>query len=101
MAGFRRAAQRLLHRRGSGHPIADNVTIWLYERGWHGIAVEPQADLAALYAGCARATRWSTAPSGAQAGEIEFHVVDRLHGFSTTVERMRRRQKLGMRSTVR
>src|SRR5258707_9102190 len=35
---------------GAGHPIADNVSFWFYERGWQGIAVEPQADLAGLYA---------------------------------------------------
>jgi uncharacterized membrane protein len=33
---------------GAGHPIADNVSFWFYERGWQGIAVEPQADLVAL-----------------------------------------------------
>jgi len=26
---------------GAGHPIADNVSFWFYERGWHGIVVEP------------------------------------------------------------
>ena len=34
---------------GAGHPIADNVSFWFYERGWHGIVVEPQPELAALY----------------------------------------------------
>src|SRR5215475_13098953 len=34
---------------GGGHPIADNVSFWFYERGWRGIVVEPQPDLAALY----------------------------------------------------
>ena len=57
MAGLRRAADGFYIDVGAGHPIADNVTFWLYERGWHGIAVEPQADLAASTAGYARATR--------------------------------------------
>src|SRR4249920_1146468 len=34
---------------GGGHPIADNVSFWFYERGWQGIVVEPQPELAALY----------------------------------------------------
>ena len=34
---------------GAGHPIADNVSFWFYERGWQGIIVEPQPELAALY----------------------------------------------------
>ena len=34
---------------GAGHPIADNVSFWFYERGWQGIVVEPQPELAALY----------------------------------------------------
>ena len=27
---------------GGGHPVADNVSFWFYERGWQGIVVEPQ-----------------------------------------------------------
>lgn len=34
---------------GAGHPVADNVSLWFYERGWKGIAAEPQGDLAKLY----------------------------------------------------
>src|SRR5258705_11731663 len=34
---------------GAGHPIADNVSFWFYERGWQGVVVEPQPELAALY----------------------------------------------------
>src|SRR5215213_2213035 len=34
---------------GAGHPIADNVSFWFYERGWRGLVIEPQAELAALY----------------------------------------------------
>ena len=31
---------------GGGHPVADNVSFWFYERGWCGVVVEPQAELA-------------------------------------------------------
>ena len=34
---------------GAGHPIADNVSFWFYERGWQGVVVEPQPELSALY----------------------------------------------------
>src|SRR5580658_10158701 len=34
---------------GAGHPIADNVSFWFYERGWQGVVVEPQDELTALY----------------------------------------------------
>ena len=34
---------------GAGHPIADNVSFWFYERGWQGVVVEPQLEIAALY----------------------------------------------------
>ena len=34
---------------GAGHPVADNVSLWFYERGWNGIVDEPIPGLAALY----------------------------------------------------
>jgi len=34
---------------GGGHPVAGSVSFWFYERGWQGIVVEPQSELAALY----------------------------------------------------
>ena len=36
---------------GGGHPVADNVSFWFYLKGWRGLVVEPQAQLAAAYAG--------------------------------------------------
>lgn len=72
---------------GAGHPVADNVTFWLYERGWRGVAVEPQADLAALYPRIRPRDAVVEALVGREAGETAFHRVDRLHGFSTTVEK--------------
>src|SRR5215813_2280942 len=71
---------------GAGHPVADNVSFWFYERGWQGIVVEPQAELAGLYARLRPRDTAVCGLVGRENGEIDFHVVDRLHGFSTTVE---------------
>ncbi len=35
---------------GANHPIEDNVTALFYERGWHGIIIEPNAEYIPLYA---------------------------------------------------
>jgi hypothetical protein len=37
---------------GAGHPVADNVSCWFYQRGWQGIVVERRST-----PGCARAIR--------------------------------------------
>jgi FkbM family methyltransferase len=71
---------------GAGHPIADNVSFWFYERGWQGIVVEPQSELAALYGRLRPRDIAVRGLIGRECGEIDFHVVDRLHGLSTTRE---------------
>lgn len=71
---------------GAGHPVADNVSFWFYERGWRGIVVEPQAELLALYERLRPRDAAVRALIGRENGEAEFHVVDRLHGLSTTRE---------------
>ena len=71
---------------GAGHPIADNVSFWFYERGWQGIVVEPQSELAALYQRLCPRDLAIRGLVGPHCGEIDFHVVERLHGLSTTVE---------------
>jgi FkbM family methyltransferase len=71
---------------GSGHPVADNVSFWFYERGWQGIVVEPQAELAGLYPRLRPRDIVVASLVGRECGETEFHAFDRLHGFSTTVE---------------
>jgi FkbM family methyltransferase len=71
---------------GAGHPIADNVSFWFYERGWQGIIVEPQPELAALYERLRPRDVAVRGLVGSAAGEVDFHVVDRLHGLSTTRE---------------
>jgi FkbM family methyltransferase len=71
---------------GAGHPIADNVSFWFYERGWQGIVVEPQPELAALYGRLRPRDVAVRGLVGSASGEVDFHVVDRLHGLSTTRE---------------
>lgn len=71
---------------GGGHPIADNVSYWFYLKGWRGLVVEPQARLAQLYAHVRPRDITACTLVGSCEGDVEFHVVDRLHGFSTTVE---------------
>ena len=71
---------------GAGHPIADNVSFWFYERGWRGICAEPQPGLAALYPRIRPRDLVFEGLIGRTSGETDFHIVDRLHGFSTTVE---------------
>ena len=71
---------------GAGHPIADNVSFWFYERGWRGICAEPQPDLARLYPHIRPRDLVFDGLIGRTTGETDFHIVDRLHGFSTTVE---------------
>ena len=70
---------------GAGHPVADNVSCWFYLSGWRGIVVEPQAGLLALYADVRPRDIREGRVLGRSVGEVDFHVVDRLHGFSTIV----------------
>ena len=76
---------------GAGHPVADNVSFWFYERGWRGIVVEPQADLAALSGRLRPRDTTVRALIGRADGESDFFLVDRLHGFSSTVEQHARK----------
>jgi FkbM family methyltransferase len=69
---------------GAGHPIADNVSFFFYERGWGGIVVEPQRNLFDLYAQLRPRDTAVAALIGTQSGEADFHVFDSFHGLSTT-----------------
>lgn len=71
---------------GGGHPVADNVSYWFYLKGWRGLVVEPQQQLAALYPHVRPRDAIETCLVGRTDGHADFHIVDRLHGFSTTVE---------------
>lgn len=70
---------------GGGHPIADNVSCWFYERGWRGIVVEPQAALSDLYAHVRPRDTIYHGLVGREVGTARLHVFPRLHGLSTTV----------------
>jgi FkbM family methyltransferase len=70
---------------GGGHPVADNVSFWFYLKGWRGLVVEPQQGLADIYAGVRPRDHTVSCLAGRATGEAEFHVVERMHGFSTTV----------------
>lgn len=70
---------------GGGHPVADNVSFWFYLKGWRGLIVEPQQALADIYAGIRPRDHTVSCLAGRASGEMEFHVVERMHGFSTTV----------------
>jgi FkbM family methyltransferase len=72
---------------GAGHPVADNVSFWFYERGWKGVVVEPQPELAALYARLRPRDAVVCGLVGRERGETDFNVVERLHGLSTTIEK--------------
>jgi len=69
---------------GAGHPIADNVSFFFYERGWHGIVVEPQRKLIDLYARLRPRDIAVTALIGTGSGDADFHVFESFHGLSTT-----------------
>jgi FkbM family methyltransferase len=78
---------------GAGHPIADNVSFWFYERGWCGVVVEPQAELVGLYGRLRPRDTAVCSLIGSHTGTIDFHEVDRLHGFSTTAEPIARQAR--------
>lgn len=68
---------------GGGHPVADNVTFYFYLKGWQGLVVEPQDDLAKLYANIRPRDYTVSTLAGRTDGEIDFHIVDGLHGLSS------------------
>lgn len=70
---------------GGGHPVADNVSLWFYERGWRGIVVEPQSAAASLYAKVRPRDVVYEGLVGRADGTAELHAFDRLHGLSTIV----------------
>jgi FkbM family methyltransferase len=87
---------------GAGHPVADNVSFWFYLQGWRGLVVEPQKALAGLYAHVRPRDTVACALVGRSEGEADFHEVERLHGFSTTVlEHARGAEAFGARFETR
>jgi FkbM family methyltransferase len=87
---------------GAGHPVADNVSCWFYLQGWRGLIVEPQAALVELYGAVRPRDIAEGCLVGDRQGEVDFHIVDRLHGFSTMRPEVARQvQTLGVRSQVK
>lgn len=70
---------------GAGHPVADNVSYWFYLRGWRGLVVEPQRRLLDIYAHLRPRDIAVCSLVGEHDGDADFHIVERLHGFSTTI----------------
>lgn len=70
---------------GGGHPVADNVSIYFYLKGWRGLVVEPQEKLATAYAGIRPRDVVVSSLAGREAGTIDFHVVEGMHGLSSAV----------------
>ncbi|HRK17869.1 MAG TPA: FkbM family methyltransferase [Hyphomicrobiaceae bacterium] len=68
---------------GGGHPVADNVSFWFYLKGWRGLVVEPQEKLANAYAAIRPRDAVIAHLAGRTSGEIDFHVVEGLHGLSS------------------
>jgi FkbM family methyltransferase len=86
---------------GGGHPVADNVSFWFYLKGWRGLVVEPQQGLAGLYAHVRPRDHVACCLAGRADGEAEFHLVEKLHGFSSTVrEHAAGAEKFGARFTT-
>lgn len=70
---------------GGGHPVADNVSMYFYLKGWRGLVVEPQEALARAYAGVRPRDTVVSSLAGRAAGTIDFHVVEGMHGLSSAV----------------
>ena len=71
---------------GAGHPVHSNVSFLYYLRGWSGITVEPNPWLAQLSEAVRPRDRRIDALLGAEPGQAIYHLVEHLHGFSTTLE---------------
>jgi FkbM family methyltransferase len=70
---------------GAGHPVADNVSLWFYERGWRGIIAEPQGALCRLYPAIRPRDSVYEGLVGRENGLAPFFQFEKLHGLSTTV----------------
>jgi FkbM family methyltransferase len=68
---------------GGGHAIADNVSFFFYGRGWHGLVVEPQASLGALYRRVRPRDVLISALAGRTEGTLELFEATTFHGLST------------------
>jgi FkbM family methyltransferase len=69
---------------GASHPVVDSNTYALYQRGWRGIAVEPQPQFAAAWAQARPEDVFVGAAAGAGSGETELHTPRRFGQSATT-----------------
>gem|GEM_PF-697555 len=58
---------------GACHPVEDSVTLHFYERGWHGINVEPDAALHALFPPARPRDVNLFLAVGRERGQAQFH----------------------------
>jgi FkbM family methyltransferase len=66
---------------GACHPVEDSVTLRFYERGWHGVNVEPDQELYAAFTQARPRDANLCCAIGRTRGRIEFHPTDtRGHG---------------------
>ena len=66
---------------GAGHPVADNVSLWFYERGWNGIVAEPIPELAGLYKKIRPRDTLYQGLVGREVGEADFFSCQSLTWF--------------------
>ena len=71
---------------GGGHPVADNVSFWFYLKGWRGLIVEPQAELADAYRHVRPRDVVFQGLAGGSDGDVDFHIVEGLHGLSSMIK---------------
>ena len=69
---------------GAGHPVADNVSLWFYERGWNGIVAEPIPELANLYKKIRERDTVYQGLIGREVGTVDFFHVNRGPGIPVT-----------------
>jgi FkbM family methyltransferase len=66
---------------GACHPVEDSVTLHFYERGWHGVNVEPDRELHALFLEARPRDTNLCAAVGRPRGRVAFHpTATRGHG---------------------
>jgi FkbM family methyltransferase len=70
---------------GSGHPVVDNVSFAFYLRGWRGILVEPNPNLARLSLAVRPRDRVHPFLLGSTSGRAIYYLVEDFHGLSTMI----------------
>jgi FkbM family methyltransferase len=72
---------------GACHPVEDSVTLHFYQKGWHGVNIEPDADLHAVLAQARPNDVNLHAAVGRRRGREDFYPTDvRGHGTLDALE---------------